>query len=206
MTISEDPRPSFAAEATVSSKPWSCARSRAPMRSSRKRRRKTPSELAPRRCDVSGRGRPSQSASPALDSSTSTFTATTSSGPPPDRRPIRKALDTSWRSLAGLHWLSDDRSASRAAPGDAEGPIFRPDRRGGHLTDRPLSGKVITEIVKKRAAAAGLESAAFGGHALRRGFISEAGLEGVAERDTMAVSGHKSRTVFDGYYEPGNAL
>ena len=58
--------------------------------------------------------------------------------------------------------------AAEAAGADmTAGPLFRRVRRGGHVTDSPLTARSIREIVRRAAAAVGIEGAS--GHSLRVG-------------------------------------
>ena len=52
-----------------------------------------------------------------------------------------------------------------------------------------------------RAPRGGPEPGQFAGHSLRRGFITAAANAGVASRDIMAQTGHKSETVMRGYIQ-----
>jgi integrase len=85
-----------------------------------------------------------------------------------------------------------------AASKIVEGPIFRRVRKGGHVAE-PLTPAAVKNIVKKRAAMAGLEGD-FAGHSLRSGFVTEAGRQGVGLAETMAMTGHTSVSTLLGYY------
>ena len=85
------------------------------------------------------------------------------------------------------------------------GSIFRAIGRDGTVGD-PLPEKGVARIVKKRARLAGLDADLFGAHSLRSGFVTEAGRKGVSRNDAMALTGHRSSVVFDGYYEVGTTL
>jgi integrase len=50
----------------------------------------------------------------------------------------------------------------------------------------------IARIVKRAAAAAGLDPAAYAGHSLRAGFATQAFLNGVSEVSIMRQTRHKS--------------
>jgi len=88
------------------------------------------------------------------------------------------------------------------AAGIVAGNLFRAVDRSGSVGAK-LSGKAIARIVKKRAQLAGLDAQKFAAHSLRSGFVTEAGRKGVSRNDAMALTGHKSSAVFDGYYEAG---
>ena len=58
------------------------------------------------------------------------------------------------------------------AAGIASGPIFRRVRKNGMLGTEALTAASVAEVVKERAAAAGLDAAEFAGHSLRAGFLT----------------------------------
>ena len=60
-------------------------------------------------------------------------------------------------------------------------------------------------MVKTRAAAAGLPGV-WGAHSLRSGFVTEAGRQGQALPEVMAMTDHKSVGTLMGYYQSGNLL
>lgn len=86
-----------------------------------------------------------------------------------------------------------------AASGIEGGPIFRPVTRAGRLGDARLSDRAVAEVVKRTAAAAGLDARHYAGHSLRAGLITSAAEAGVAERDIMRHSRHKSLPVMRRY-------
>lgn len=71
------------------------------------------------------------------------------------------------------------------------GPLFRRLYRGGATVGGGLTPHSIGQIVKQRAALAGL-SGDFAGHSLRRGFVTEAGTHRLPLADTMAMTGHRT--------------
>jgi integrase len=83
--------------------------------------------------------------------------------------------------------------------------LFRSINRHGQL-GASISPKAIADIVKHRAALAGLDPAEFSGHSLRRGFVTEAGRRGITHAAAMALSGHRSARIFNGYYQAGDVL
>jgi integrase len=91
-----------------------------------------------------------------------------------------------------------------AASGIAEGPAFRSIDRHGNLSATRLSDRAVALVVKRRAALAGLDPAAFSGHSLRAGLATAAAQAGVPERVIAAQTGHKSMTVLRGYIREGN--
>ena len=70
----------------------------------------------------------------------------------------------------------------------------------------PMPAIVFSLARKRRVAAAGLNSALFGGHSLRSGFLTEAGLQGKNLLEAMALSRHKTMQVAAGYHQSGAAL
>ncbi|MCX7178267.1 MAG: AAA family ATPase, partial [Proteobacteria bacterium] len=75
-----------------------------------------------------------------------------------------------------------------AAAKVTEGALFR--RLWGPKVGERLSAHAIAAIVKRRAAQAGLPGD-FAGHSLRRGFVTEAGLNDIPLAQTMAMTGHR---------------
>ncbi len=102
------------------------------------------------------------------------------------------------RAAEGLQaWLE--------AAGITDGRVFRAVERSGHVS-AALSEKAVARIVKKHAQLAGLDPTNYGAHSLRSGFVTEAGRKGVSRNDAMALTGHRSSAVFDGYYQAGSVL
>ena len=82
--------------------------------------------------------------------------------------------------------------------GIENGPIFRRVRRGEKVGE-PLAAAAVRDIVRKRAALAGLPDD-FAGHSLRSGFVTEAARQNVSIGDTMALTGHTSPATLVGYF------
>lgn len=94
--------------------------------------------------------------------------------------------------------------------GFSEGPIFRPVDRHGHIASGRLSGDAVSDIVKERVAAVGLDPASYSGHSLRSGFATSAARAGVSTLKIRAQTGHTTdamlaRYVRDGELFVGNA-
>ncbi|GAA1970129.1 hypothetical protein GCM10009798_33560 [Nocardioides panacihumi] len=100
-------------------------------------------------------------------------------------------------------------------PSHAE-PVFVPLTSGGAVRrargDRlkRLTADAISDVVTRRAAAAGLVSPAgsggFGGHSLRAGFVTEALRDGkLSIPEVQEVTGHKSADILLGYSREVNA-
>lgn len=89
-----------------------------------------------------------------------------------------------------------------AATGIGEGAVFRGINRHGRIGAR-LSTDAVSEIVQRRAAAAGLDPAPFSGHSMRAGFATSAALAGVEERLIMRQTRHKSAQTVRRYIRDG---
>lgn len=88
-------------------------------------------------------------------------------------------------------WLS--------ASGLSSGPLFRPVRGDRVLADRHLRAAAVADLVKKAAAASGLDVARFAGHSLRSGFVTAAADAGVPLADIMGVTHHRRADTALGY-------
>ncbi len=90
-----------------------------------------------------------------------------------------------------------------AAAGIAAGPIFRAvDRHGNVAADR-LSARAVANIVKRAAAAAGLDPADYAGHSLRSGMATAAARAGANERNIMDQTRHRSVAMVRRYIHRG---
>jgi site-specific recombinase XerD len=87
-----------------------------------------------------------------------------------------------------------------------DGPVFRPIRKGGRVREQRLSDKSVASIVKRYAAAAGLDPGGYSGHSLRAGLVTSAARAGVAERVIMRQTGHKSIDMVLKYVRKANAF
>ena len=89
------------------------------------------------------------------------------------------------------------------ASGIRSGPLLRRIHRSGSVDPRGLSGDGIAQIVKAAASSIGLDPDEYGGHSLRRGFVTSAAREG---RDILAImqqTGHESVKTVQGYIDEG---
>lgn len=86
-------------------------------------------------------------------------------GRPENDKPIQGPA-----AVALADWLKES--------GVIEGPIFRRIRKGERVA-KGLSPSAVRDIVKKRCALAGL-AAVFSAHSLRRGFVTEASVQGAS--------------------------
>jgi site-specific recombinase XerD len=78
-----------------------------------------------------------------------------------------------------------------AAAQITEGPIFRAIAKGGRIAAGALSGHAVALIIKRRAAAAGLDPGAYSGHSLRSGFVTSALEHGADIFRVMDVTRHR---------------
>ncbi|MBV8472414.1 MAG: site-specific integrase [Hyphomicrobiales bacterium] len=82
--------------------------------------------------------------------------------------------------------------------GLTQGALFRRIRRGDKIGE-PLAPAAVRDIVKERAALAGLPDT-FAAHSLRSGFVTEAARQNVPLGETMALTGHTSAATLIGYF------
>jgi len=90
------------------------------------------------------------------------------------------------------------------AAGITQGALFRRVRRGG-VVGQALGPEAVRRMVQDRAARAGLDGD-YAAHSLRSGFVTEAGRQGVALGEIMALTGHASVASVVGYHRAGAAL
>lgn len=83
--------------------------------------------------------------------------------------------------------------------------MFRAVDRHGQAHER-LSAHSVVQIVKERAEAIGLDPAAFAGHSLRAGFLTNAAATGADLLTMMAVSRHKRVETVQGYVRRANSF
>ena len=107
-------------------------------------------------------------------------------GSNPDTCPVRALQD----------WL--ERSAI------TDGPLFRPVNRHGKMASMRLSSAAVADIVKRYAAAVGLDAAEFSGHSLRSGLATSAAMAGASERSIMNQTGHRSHAMVRRYIRDGS--
>lgn len=88
------------------------------------------------------------------------------------------------------------------ATGISTGSLFRGIHRSGHLLSS-ITGETVCSIVKRRIRLIGLDDQGYGAHSLRAGFLTTAARHGVILQDAMALSGHRSERVAQGYYRTG---
>jgi len=101
--------------------------------------------------------------------------------------------------VAGLDdWLS--------ATGRTTGPVFTSIRRGNHITANRLTDQAVALIIKRYAAAAGLDPSLFSGHSLRSGYVTEALANGADVLRVMDQTRHRSVQTLKGYDQRARAF
>jgi site-specific recombinase XerD len=90
------------------------------------------------------------------------------------------------------------------AAGITSGPVFRPMNRWGLPKPIPLNPQSVAVIIKVACEAVGLDPKQYSGHSLRAGHVTEARARGVADADTMSVTGHKRIETLNIYDRRGN--
>jgi integrase len=85
-----------------------------------------------------------------------------------------------------------------------DGPVFRSLDPFQRVQKRRLSDKAVARIVKRRAAAVGLDPERYAGHSLRAGLATSAAAGGASERVIMAQTGHRSADMVRRYIREGN--
>jgi integrase len=86
--------------------------------------------------------------------------------------------------------------------GIEEGTLFRAIDCHGSVYGDGLSPDSVARIIKKRAAAVGLDPARFSGHSLRAGLVTSAAAAGVPEWAIRRLTGHKSEAMLHRYVRP----
>lgn len=94
-------------------------------------------------------------------------------------------------------------AAWQAAAGIESGPLFRSIEKSESVQPRAISDRAVADIIKKRAAAAGLDPALFSGHSLRAGFLTSAAGSGAGLFKMMEVSRHRSIETVRAYVRRG---
>ena len=82
-------------------------------------------------------------------------------------------------------------------------PIFRPIDRHGNVQSARLSGNAVSQIVRERVAAAGIDPSNFSGHSLRAGFATSAAKAGVSTLKIRSQTGHSSDAMLARYIRDG---
>jgi integrase len=85
-----------------------------------------------------------------------------------------------------------------------DGAVFRSLDRFQRVQPRRLSDKAVARVIKRRAAAVGLDPERYAGHSLRAGLATSAAAGGASERDIMNQTGHRSSDMVRRYIREGN--
>lgn len=84
-----------------------------------------------------------------------------------------------------------------------EGAIFRPINRHGQLQPARLSGDAVSEVIRERLAAVGIDPEGYSGHSLRAGFATSAAQAGVSTIKIRQQTGHASDAMLSRYIRDG---
>jgi integrase len=84
-----------------------------------------------------------------------------------------------------------------------QGPVFCPITRYGHLQPVRLSGDAVSEVIRDRLAAIGMDTNGYSGHSLRAGFATSAAQAGVSTLKIRAQTGHASDAMLSRYIRDG---
>lgn len=87
--------------------------------------------------------------------------------------------------------------------GVTEGAIFRPITRHGQLQPERLSGDAVSEVIRERLAAAGVDPEGYSGHSLRAGFATSAAQAGASSLKIRQQTGHASDAMLSRYIRDG---
>ena len=88
--------------------------------------------------------------------------------------------------------------------GISSGPLFRPIDKHGRIGPGRLSDRAVALVVKRTAAAAGLDPERYAGHSLRARLATSAAEAGASERSIMNQTGHRSVTMVRKYIREGS--
>ncbi len=84
-----------------------------------------------------------------------------------------------------------------------DGFLFRGLSPQGIVKPEKMSEKTVSKIIKDRVEMIGLNPKHYSGHSLRRGFLTQCGMDGISLGDAMQCSGHKNVVTAMKYYEEG---
>jgi integrase len=84
-----------------------------------------------------------------------------------------------------------------------QGAVFCPVTRYGHLQPVRLSGDAVSEVIRERLAAIGMDINGYSGHSLRAGFATSAAQVGVSTLKIRAQTGHASDAMLGRYIRDG---
>ncbi len=80
-----------------------------------------------------------------------------------------------------------------------QGAVFCPVTRYGHLQPVRLSGDAVSEVIRERLAAIGMNPEGYSGHSLRAGFATSAAQAGVSTFKIRQQTGHSSDAMLSRY-------
>jgi integrase len=83
--------------------------------------------------------------------------------------------------------------------GITQGAVFCPVTRYGNLQPVRLSGDAVSEVIRERLAAAGIDPEGYSGHSLRAGFATSAAQAGASNLKIRAQTGHASDAMLGRY-------
>ena len=81
--------------------------------------------------------------------------------------------------------------------------VFCPITRYSHLQPFRLSGDAVSEVIRERVAAIGIDPEGYSGHSLRAGFATSAAHAGVSTMKIRAQTGHASDAMLSRYVRDG---
>jgi integrase len=84
-----------------------------------------------------------------------------------------------------------------------QGAVFCPITRYGNLQPVRLSGDAVSEVIRERLAAIGIDPEGYSGHSLRAGFATSAAQAGVSTLKIRAQTGHASDAMLSRYVRDG---
>ncbi len=93
-----------------------------------------------------------------------------------------------------------------ASRGSAAGPLFLRAWPDGSLAEGVLSPRGICSVVQRALDRVGIDSAPYGAHSLRAGFVTAAADAGSSELSIMRRTGHKSTAMVLRYFRPAQAF
>ena len=89
------------------------------------------------------------------------------------------------------------------AAGITDGYLFRRIDAGGRVTGDRVGQNALSRAIKQRVEVLGYDPRFFSAHSLRRGFVTQCGMDGVPLSEAMQCTGHKNVVVAMEYYEEG---
>ena len=89
-----------------------------------------------------------------------------------------------------------------AVAGIETGWLFRSVKKGGAVSDDPLTAQSVALIVKRAAKAMGREPEEFSGHSLRAGYVTTAAMASLPTWLIREQTGHRSDAVLARYIRP----